>query len=89
MNQQSASTQSQMFITNDLSLSCALLCFDFRLAGLDASDYRKVGFMFTESKELRDTVRRYWDNQLAVNPKDYFNTLKDLKSRIYSHKYTH
>lgn len=87
MKQHLNEQHSQAFITNDLSLSCTLLCYNFTLAGLDASDSRKVGFVFTESDELQDTIKKYWDNQLAVNPREYFNTLKDLKSRIYNHKY--
>ncbi len=87
MSQQSINQQDQAFVTNDLSLSCTLLCFNFTLAGLDTTDRRKVGFVFEESEALRNTIKSYWDNQLAVNPRDYFNNLKDLKSRIYNHKY--
>jgi hypothetical protein len=87
MKQQTNEVYDQAFITHDLSLSCTLLCFNFTLAGLEASDNRKVGFVFAESDELQDTIKRYWDNQLAVNPREYFNVLKDLKSRIYNQKF--
>lgn len=85
--QRSSNIKNQSFTTNDLALSCTLLCFNFTLAGLDTSDRRKVGFVFIESEELQNTIDRYWNNQLAVNPRDFFNNLKDLKSRIYNQKF--
>lgn len=72
------------YVTYDLALCCALLCFGFTLEGLETSDRRKTGFVFDENEKLREAIKQYWNNRMAVNPKDYFNTLKDLKSRIYA-----
>jgi len=89
MNQQEARKQLEkgLFVTNDLALSSALLALDFILCDLDFADPKKASFVFVEDQELREAVRDYWDNKLLVNPRLYFNTLKDLKSRIYTHKY--
>jgi hypothetical protein len=85
MTQQLHNNQDTTYVTYDLALCCTLLCFDFTLAGLETTDQRKVGFVFEESEKLQNAIKKYWDNRLVVNPKDYFNTLKDLKSRIYAH----
>lgn len=88
MNQQiRQQLEKGFFSTNDLALSSALLALDFIMCDLDFSDPKKATFVFVEDQELREAVRNYWDNKLMVNPRTYFNTLKDLKSRIYTQKY--
>lgn len=76
-----------LFTTNDLALSSALLALNFTICDLDFTDPRKATFVFVEDQDLREAIQDYWNNKLLVNPRTYFNTLKDLKSRIYTHKY--
>ncbi len=88
MNQQTRSKlEKGLFYTSDLALSSALLAEGHNLCDLDFSDTRKTCFVFVEDQELRDAIKNYWDGRMRVDPRAYFNTLKDLKSRIYNQKY--
>jgi len=44
----------------------------------------KVIFVFSETKDVADLISRYWQNQIQVEPKQFFSQLKNLKTRIYS-----
>ena len=89
MKQQEALDQlkKRLYTTNDLALSSALLSMQFILCDMDFSDPKKTYFVFVEDQELREAIQAYWSGKLRVEPRLYFNTLKDLKSRIYNQKY--
>jgi hypothetical protein len=84
--QTSQSSYEETFITYDLALTCALLTQGHLMRGMDSNDNVKTGFEFTDDDILRNDIKRYWNDQLRVNPRTYFNMLKDLKSRIYTRK---
>lgn len=79
-------TDQQTFITYDLALACALLTSGLIMLDLDTSESLKAGFVFHDDGALRERIKKYWNDQLVVNPRMYFNMLKDLKSRIYTRK---
>lgn len=83
MNQQ---VTADDYTTYDLALTCALLTIGLQLVDLDGSDRHKTGFVFEDTDELQKAIKAYWNDQLQVNPRAYFNMLKDLKSRIYTRK---
>lgn len=72
------------FETSDFALATTLLCLGFVIDCLDKTNPSKATFIFKRTKELENTVQAFWNNQLKVNPKDFFNNQKELKSRIYS-----
>lgn len=72
------------FETSDFALVTTLLCLGFTLDCLDRTNTPKVTFIFKRSKELEDTIQAFWNSQLKVNPKAFFNTQKELKARMYS-----
>lgn len=77
---------NSLFSTYDLSLCCALLAVGFSLRELDYSNPSKVGFLFAREGNFDQAVEDYWNDKLLVNPRQYFNILKDLKSRLYSRR---
>jgi len=44
----------------------------------------KVIFVFLETKEVTRLISLYWQDQIKVEPKQFFSQLKNLKTRIYS-----
>jgi hypothetical protein len=72
------------FNTHDLALAAALVECGYPLSHLDRSNPRRVVFVFDDSTELAAIVVNYWHDDISVNPKSYFDTLKHLKTRIYS-----
>jgi hypothetical protein len=73
-----------LYYTNDISLSASLLCLGFELEMIDKKDRSKSVFVFKKTDELNQAIKNYWSNKLSLNPKDFFNCLKELKTRIYS-----
>ena len=74
----------EYFKTHDLALVAALVEYGESPLKLDKSNPRRVVFVFENGEELQVIVSDYWLDRLKVNPKTYFDSLKHLKTRIYS-----
>lgn len=72
------------FQTNDLALAAALNECGFAIIELDASNPRRIAFVFDHTADLDDTTKKYWKGSLRVDPKSYFDNLRHLKSRLYT-----
>ncbi len=76
----------ELYKTADLALVAVLLLFTpDSLHICDRSNPHKVLFAFRRSAELDELVSQYWKRELAVEPQDFFNQLKQAKVRIYGH----
>ena len=75
--------ESEVFLTQELSLSAALLAWGFSLDSIDKTNPNKVTFIFIRNSELDQAIQTYWDNSGQISPKSYFNALREVKSRIY------
>lgn len=71
---------------SEFSLAIALICLGFKLIALNRSDqtYRKIVFVFKKDTALQTTVSRYWNGDLLVEPKTFWNVSRELKSRMRS-----
>ncbi len=72
--------------TSELSLAASLVYFGFPLSRLEPTDSRRLNFVFHLEKGLDEIVQGYWADTLSVNPKRYFYTLKELKSRVVAQR---
>jgi len=68
--------------TTDLALAAAVSMF-VPIEDINRQNPRRVEFIFERNSKLEKLLKRYWNNQLEVEPKKYFNQLKILKSRLY------
>jgi hypothetical protein len=71
------------FSTSDLSLASALLSLGYRLEVVE-KQYPKSLFLFQRTKYLDEAVQGFWSGELRIEPKSYFNCLKEIKSRLYA-----
>ena len=76
-------TTNDFFRTSDLPLSSALLCLGFCLETVE-KEYPKSTFIFKRSEALDEAVQSFWASSLRLEPKAYFNCVKEVKSRLYS-----
>ncbi len=74
----------EYFSSADLGLACALCTRGHNLVTLDKQDPRKVSFVFKKEVGIEEDVDAYWSNELETKARDYFDTLRTLKNRIYS-----
>lgn len=78
-------SMNKFFATADLSLA-AVINLWFPLDSVNKLDNKKFEFLFYRNSEIDKIVDAYWRGELKVEPKQYFATLKILKSRIYEER---
>jgi hypothetical protein len=71
------------FYSTDFDLAVTLLCKNYTLATIDAEHGGKMVFVFKSGSGLGDVVDGYWSNRVSVNPLEFSNARKNLKSRIF------
>lgn len=69
----------------DLALASTLYYLGFSIIRIEEKGNPKVSFIFEKSNELEDTIGRYWDGLLLVDPKLFWGTVRELKSRVKGH----
>jgi len=75
--------RTEFFRTADLAITAALSVSGFVVEEVERADARRSVFIFRDSAELQEAVKKYWRSELRVEPQSYFNQLKILKARIY------
>lgn len=75
----------QLFSTSDLALAATLLHKNYTLHGLNRAS-RRVEFQFEDTDELRDTVDRYWRNDLHCPAQALLASLKQAKHILYDYQ---
>jgi hypothetical protein len=73
-----------LFQHQDICLISALCCYGYVVDSIDNQNSSKVIFIIKRDEKLDEVVQQYWTNQLLVEPKAFFNYLKELKTRIYN-----
>jgi len=71
--------------TSDLA-QATTLSFYFPIKSVDKTNPKRVVFVFKRDKDLDNHIEAYWRGELKVEPQQFFNQLKTIKTRIYSLK---
>jgi len=69
--------------TSDLAQATTLSLY-FPIKSIDKTNPKRALFTFKRSKELDDCLNLFWCGELKVEPNQFFNQLKTIKTRIYS-----
>jgi hypothetical protein len=77
------SKMNDYFKTPDLNLCSTLQYLGFRVEVIDRDNPSRVIFYIKRENDLDDVIQAFWAKQLQVEPVAYFDTLKQIKSRIY------
>lgn len=75
--------QKNPFRTRDLALSASINLF-LPLIGIEKSDTNRVTFLFDHSSAAEKLIRGFWSGSLAVEPRAFFEKIRELKARIYA-----
>jgi len=76
--------EKDYFKNQDICLVAALCSASgYAVEAVDKQNPKKAVFLIKRDDKLDEIVRQYWANQLLVEPKSFFNCLKELKTRIY------
>ena len=74
--------QQEYFSTSDLALA-AVLSLWFAVEGVDRQNPRRSQFLFAQNEKVQEAVRAYWHGELKVEPQQFFNQIRVLKTRLY------
>lgn len=72
------------FYTNDFALSVTLICKSYELATIDKEGSGKYVFVFRLTRGIGSVIDGYWLHKVSVDPLEYENHRKNLKSRMFS-----
>ena len=71
-----------IYHTTDMACVATLLLY-VPLSSIDRTQGTKVLFGFKKSEELDRLLEAYWQSQLLVEPRAYFDSIKAVKTRLY------
>ncbi len=69
--------------TSNLSLASAINIFH-PILEIDRTNPKECVFVFLMTDDLQTIIDSFWDRTLTVTPIDYFQSLKQVKGRLYS-----
>lgn len=82
-------SEQKLYSTKDISLAAALMSLKFLMVRVD---YQIEGlknlpvgyFNFEDSPELQDSMNRYMQAMVTVEPRNFMSNIKTLKSAVQS-----
>ena len=75
-------TNHAEFQTTDLQIASALMASGQSLTRLDWQSGRAY-FVFENKSRCEGLVQAYWASDLRLPAKDYFNSMRELKDRLF------
>ena len=83
MNMKKELINNNLYSTSDLAL-VAVLSLYYPIKAINNDNPKRIYFIFAEDKNFKLLIERYWKGDLKVDPQAYFNSLRQLKNRIYN-----
>ena len=76
-----------MFSTRDLHLASVLVAMKFLMETIDyqveGDKPRPIGYFgFRDTEELRNTIKKYRQKMLAIEPQDLFSAMRTLRAEV-------
>jgi len=75
---------SQSYTSFDIGLVASLISKGFELLAVDKTNRKKARFVIRRTNKIDSVVKDYWDGQLHLDARTFFDNLKMLKNRLYS-----
>lgn len=72
------------YYSNDIDVASTLICKDYVLTDIVPLNNLKATFVFKNHPTITNVVSDFWFNRIEVDPLEFANTRKNLKSRIYA-----
>lgn len=76
-------TEKEFFETTDMPLIATLYYFGYKIDAIDKSNPSRAVFLIIRDKKLDEITQGFWSHTLKVEPIAYFNSLKEIKTRLY------
>ncbi len=72
------------FYSHDLGCCAALVASGFNIVSMDKHVNGRVQFVIKRNSGIDGALEAYWNGSLMVDARTYFDSLKMLKTRLYS-----
>lgn len=70
---------------NDFYQAVILKSFGFELKRLERAEESFVTFVFDDPNlKAEETIKKYWNRELTVDPRTMVETINELKTRLHS-----
>ncbi|MFZ2663962.1 MAG: DUF5659 domain-containing protein [Patescibacteria group bacterium] len=76
-------TDENTYKTTDLAIAAAASLF-FPIESVEKIATQRVSFVFRQTKSFSEFIDSYLRGEIRIEPQQYFNQLKVVKTRIYS-----
>ena len=71
------------YATQDLPLAATLVALGYSLIGIERTNPKRAGFCFTLNSELEAIIEKYHSGKVRIEPRTYFDSLRQVKNRLY------
>lgn len=68
---------------SDLALATTVSLYS-PIHSIESTDSHRVIFVFKKNVDTDHLIDSYWDGSLRIEPQQFFNQIKNIKTRIYS-----
>lgn len=76
--------KDEFYKTTDICLAATLCVLYFKIELIEKISHSKSVFVFRNSAELSSITKSFFNHELKVEPLGFFNSLKEIKTRIYN-----
>ena len=76
--------KTQNFQTTDFYTAVFLLSSGFKLIGIDKSNPRRFGFVFTDQANRAKLLEDFFNGIARIEPRQFVSSIKELKTLMYN-----
>ena len=76
-------TEQKTFTSSDLAIVAAISLY-YPIIEVDKTNPRKAQFVFERTSNLDSLLEKYWNKELLIEPRAYFDQVKAIKTRLYA-----
>ena len=70
--------------TSDFTLAATLLCMGHVVTGIDKENPKRAIFYFKKTVVVDSCVRKYFANELLVNPLDFARAQREIRAQMHT-----
>jgi hypothetical protein len=74
--------EQKYYESSDMALISTIYYFGYKIEAINKNSPRAI-FIFERDKQLDELIQGFWAHTLQVDPLGYFNSLKEIKTRLY------
>ncbi len=78
------SNENEFFETADFGLIVYLTYLGYKIVEIKKTNNKRKIFVFKRTPKIEIDIKQFWEREAMVEPQQFLNTIKYVKSRIYN-----